>query len=358
MNLMCDHPKRSSSVPSRITPHVFLALLLASLIGAPAGAAGLESTDPHFTGDRPPGEGPTPVTISLYLNDIDSIDDIGQRFNVDLFLRATWTDARLALPEVERTGGVRTMDLEDIWTPRGVIVNDRGLDQQLPRVANVDDLGTAHYQQRLTGELAVDLHFKDFPFDVQQLPIAIVSYQYTSEEVVFSPDSRILGDPASFSTEGWKLSFLKPEFSAFHLPASGIDLPLLTFVVTAQRIGEYYLLTMFLPMSLIVLMAWSVFWLRPDIVPPRISISTAAIFSLIAFGFSIRLSLPKVSYLTRADLFVVGCTMLVFAALGVAILSSRWATSEQMDRAHRLNVASRWIYLAIFVVMTGLSISS
>jgi hypothetical protein len=105
---------------------------------------------------------------------------------------------------------------------------------------------------------------------------------------------------------------------------------------------------MFLPVSLIIFMSWTAFWLQPDLVPSRIGISTASIFSLIAFGFSIRLSLPHISYLTRADMFVTGCMLLVFLALGAAVIGSRWASGDNMKKAVRFNAIMRWLYVALF----------
>ena len=104
-------------------------------------------------------------------------------------------------------------------------------------------------------------------------------------------------------------------------------------------------------MSLIVFMSWTAFWIQPNVVPPRIAISTASIFSLIAFGFSIRLSLPRVSYVTRADVFVIGCTLLVFLALGAAVIGSRWASADKLEQAVRLNATTRWVYVALFLVV-------
>jgi hypothetical protein len=112
---------------------------------------------------------------------------------------------------------------------------------------------------------------------------------------------------------------------------------------------------MFLPMSLIVFMSWTAFWIQPNVVPPRIAISTASIFSLIAFGFSIRLSLPRVSYVTRADIFVIGCTLLVFLALGAAVIGSRWASADKLEQAIRLNAVIRWVYVALFVAVAAVS---
>ena len=93
------------------------------------------------------------------------------------------------------------------------------------------------------------------------------------------------------------------------------------------------------------------FWLQPNIVPPRIAIATASIFSLIALGVSIRLGLPKVSYLTKADIFVIGCTLMVFIALGIAVIGSRWAASDRMEQALKANAITRWVYVLVFILV-------
>jgi len=60
---------------------------------------------------------------------------------------------------------------------------------------------------------------------------------------------------------------------------------------------------MLLPLALIVLMAWSVFWIDPALLPTQIGVSTASVFSLIAFRFGTRDLLPPVHYMTRGDFF-------------------------------------------------------
>ena len=329
-------------------------LFAASLSITSLSAQGLDTTKAQLVAERPNvGGTSTEVTVGLFLIDIDEIDDVRQRFNVDMFINIAWQDPRLALPEEEQAGQIRTLPMNEIWTPRGLIVNDRGLSAQLPLVTEVDAQGNVVYRQRLSGELAVDLDLKDFPFDTQQLPIDIVSYQYSPDEVRFSPNARVAADVEAFSVEGWSFRLLDTNFGEFSVPAAGVVRPRLTFIVEAQRNAQYFLLTMFLPMSLIVFMSWTAFWIQPNVVPPRIAISTASIFSLIAFGFSIRLSLPRVSYVTRADLFVIGCTLLVFMALGAAVIGSRWASADKLDKAIRLNATVRWVYAAMFFIVAA-----
>jgi hypothetical protein len=44
--------------------------------------------------------------------------------------------------------------------------------------------------------------------------------------------------------------------------------------------------------------------------------------------------------------------LLVFIALGVAVLGSRWANSDRMEQALKANAIARWVYLFLFVVVT------
>jgi len=329
-------------------------LLAAMLFSASLLAQEIDAANARLIAERPNVNGEsTIVSVGVFIIDIDEIDDVRQRFNADLFMNVAWQDPRLALPERERSGQVRTVSMTEIWTPRGLIVNDRGLNPTLPLVANVDAFGNVEYRQRLSGELGVDLDLREFPFDTQTLPIQIISYQYSPDEIQFSPDTRFAGRVDEFSVEGWRFRLLETDFGEFSVPELGLSRPQVTFAVEATRSAQYYLMTMFLPMSLIVFMSWTAFWIQPNVVPPRIAISTASIFSLIAFGFSIRLSLPAVSYLTRADLFVIGCTLLVFIALGAAVIGSRWASAEKLDKAMRLNAAARWIFAGLFAVVAA-----
>ena len=170
-------------------------LLIITQFSTALGAQGLESTDPSLVGERPNPSGmATLVTFGIYLLDIDEIDDVNQRFSVDMFMIVTWHDPRLALPDDERIGQNRTLPMNEIWTPRGLIVNDRGLSAQLPRIVDIDDLGNVAYRQRLSGELAVAMQLKNFPFDKQRLPIDFISYLYSPDAVRFSINTDISGD--------------------------------------------------------------------------------------------------------------------------------------------------------------------
>jgi hypothetical protein len=104
------------------------------------------------------------------------------------------------------------------------------------------------------------------------------------------------------------------------------------------------------PLSLIVLMAWSVFWMDPHAYVPQITVGTSSIFTLIAFQLSIAETLPHLSYLTNADKLVLAATLLVFFALGQAVLTSRLAQRNELELARRLDTVGRWLYPLLYLL--------
>jgi hypothetical protein len=102
-------------------------------------------------------------------------------------------------------------------------------------------------------------------------------------------------------------------------------------------------------MTLILFLAWMAHWLPVDVVPARMGTASATVFSLIAFGVSFRLTLPKIAYLTTADHFVLYSTSLVLISLAVIVVTIRWASTERKEAAERL---ARWARVA-FPVLYG-----
>jgi hypothetical protein len=338
------------------------ALSLVAILGVftsmNAGAAP-DDRGSRLVGERPgTGGPPVEVTVRFGLLDIDAIDDKAQRFNIDAYFEILWTDPRLALdPGDASVSGARSFALNQIWTPGLTIVNDRGLSLMLPEIASVDDGGNVEIRQRLSGPLAVDLDLHDFPFDTQQLDINIVSYRYAPSELAFSHDTKFVGNPGSFSADNWRFILEEPAFSRFQLSQDGEGRSMLTYSITAERNAKFHVLTLAVPMMLILFMAWAAHWLRPDIIPARISMSTATVFSLIALGVSVRLSLPQIDYLTRADLFVMHSTLLVMVSLGVTVVATRWVNQDRQDAAVRLTRITRWVFPVVFALIALFAIS-
>jgi hypothetical protein len=98
-------------------------------------------------------------------------------------------------------------------------------------------------------------------------------------------------------------------------------------------------------------MAGSVFWIDPAELGPQVGVSTASVFTLIAFLFSLGDLLPRVSYLTRADQFVLGSTLLVFLAFGEAIMTAKIAQGGNPSLSRKIDHWARAICPGLFAVV-------
>ena len=306
-------------------------LFLGALANAQPGAV-----NDDLSGTRPNAGGePDQVTVRLGLLDISEISDREQVFTADIFVEIGWQDPRLAV-DGDKSERLRTVPLDEIWHPRLTVINNRGLDLLLPEVATIDHLGSVLARQRLAGPLAVDLELHDFPFDTQRLRIEVVSYQYSAAEIVFSENSELVARLDNLSGNGWTYSALEPERFVYRLKDDGRGGSGVVFAVMAEREAAYYIFTLALPMTLILFLAWMTHWLPVDIIPPRLGMASATVFSLIAFGVSFRLTLPKIAYLTDADRFVLYSTLLVLVSLAISVANIRLVSAEKQDAAERM----------------------
>ncbi|KAI0234381.1 Gamma-aminobutyric acid receptor subunit gamma-2 [Lamellibrachia satsuma] len=81
-----------------------------------------------------------------------------------------------------------------------------------------------------------------------------------------------------------------------------------------REIG-YYLLQIYLPCYLIVIISWVSFWINREAVPARVTLGITTILTTCTIAITGRQGLPKVSYSTALDVFLLVCFCFVFAAL-------------------------------------------
>jgi gamma-aminobutyric acid receptor subunit beta len=305
----------------------------------------------EFRLGRPlPEAGPTEVTRALAVVDVLSIDDVNETFTLDFVLRAVWHDPRLAW-EPEEGKEVALFDLDEVWYPPLMILNEQDLDRLLAEQVEVQPDGSVQYQQRFRGVLSSALHLREFPFDTQRLSIRLLVTRHSPEEITLRNDASwtLLLETAAVS--GWKLQMAPAEIEVTELPTADASFPGASFTIVAEREVGYFLWTMAVPLALILFMAWMVFWIDPNFLPSQVGVATASVFSLIAYRTALRLSLPKVSYMTRADIFVLGATALVFGALWAAIATGRLAKDGKGEAAQAIDRWARWIYVGLLLAL-------
>ena len=300
------------------------------------------------------GNSPTQVSVGIWIVDISNIDSAQQSFTADIAVVLRWKDARLA-----HTGtGAVHYALDQIWTPRVGIANETSsVVRKLPESAEVEPDGTVIYRQLYVGSFSQPLRLQSFPFDRQIFHIQFVAIRYQPDEVAFVPDENWIRDGVrqaagaspSLTLADWTVEKWDAKASVYALTPR-MQYSGYVFEFTARRNVEYYILKVILPLVLIVMMSWSVFWTEPTNSNTQFSIAVTSMLTLIAYRFAVDNQLPRLPYMTRLDAFFLVSTLLVFLSLIEVLVTTILDNNQQLARAKKLDRYCRVIVPIVFVI--------
>jgi hypothetical protein len=307
--------------------------------------------------DRPASaNGPTQVSVGIWIVDVTNIDSAQQHFTADIAVVLQWKDARLA-----HTGtGQAHYALDQIWTPRVAIANETSsVSRKFPDSVEVESDGTVIYRQRYAGAFTQSLRLQSFPFDRQAFHIQLVAIRYRPNEVVFVPDENWIRDGLQ-QAAGISPSITLPDWTVEKWDAKariyaltpGMQYSGYAFEFTASRNVAYYMWKVILPLVLIVMMSWSVFWIDPVNASSQISVAVTSMLTLIAYRFAVDSQLPRLAYMTRLDVFFLVSTLLVFFSLIEVVATIILDNTQKKKRAQRIDSYCRVIFPTIFAVAT------
>jgi hypothetical protein len=304
---------------------------------------------PDVSGTRPTVDGEaTEVSVVLYLIDVSRIDGADQSFTADLFVLLSWHDPRL-IGVFEATQRVA---LESVWNPRLQILNQREVTTTFPEQAEVMPDGTIISRQRYFGTFSAPLDLHDFPLDNQRFSIRMVVPGYGPDEVrlASAPDGVAGGRRSeSFSIADWDLGEVDTGPEPYRLTTGGREISGYVLAFDGHRYLGFWAGKALISVSIIVAMSWIVFWIDPKYVAPRLSVTITSMLTLIAYRFVLEGALPRLSYLTRMDYFLIGATLLVLTTVIQVAVTTRAEDRDHGRRARRINSYSQWLFPTAFL---------
>ena len=322
---------------------LYLALLISLLLVTPA-----TSADAADTGRPLAAKGPTEVKIAVFVLDVDEVDNVSQSFDANVYIELRWQDSRLSHDNPNEI----TRSLNDVWNPRIQFINQQKIWPTLPEIVEVFPGGEVVYQQRVWGAFSQPLELEDFPFDQQVFTVQLASAGYGPLEVKLAPDlvSRT-GIADQFSLADWDILDWRVDIAPFAPSLEEETFAGYSLTIEAKRRYGYFILKVIIPLFLIVMMSWVVFWIDPKESGTQISVAITTMLTLIAYRFAVGNDIPKVSYLSRLDYFILGATFLVFASLIEVVVTSTYARIGQLDRARSIDRWARVLFPFLFVLI-------
>lgn len=192
---------------------------------------------------------------------------------------------------------------------------------------------------------AADFDFSRFPFDNQILQFELWS-EYPSTLVQLIPDPIAMplyketlysDDSSSIQVPGWKIK----EVDYYNYDYVDNDaLPYQGFYVDIyiERQSSYYLFKIILPIIFILAISWSVFWVRGSQLEAKVNVTIVCLLSLIAYNFIIDDELPKLSYLTFLDCFI----LISYFYTGIATILCVYSFVRKLKSGRDLSIVDRY----------------
>lgn len=290
---------------------------------------------PNYNNDEP-----LTVEIQVYILSIDSMSDLSKDFAMSIFLRQRWKDKRLKYDRIPGVPALQlnTKSINGVWVPDLFILNEKRATIHNVVVPNkllhIQPDGSILYSIRISGTFSCDVDLLKYPLDSQICPLIIESYGYTSETLVLQWYEEAVEKKEDIILSQFSLDCIKT-FKCDKQYA-GMNFSCVQMNIKLDRLYDYYLLQIYVPSILVVILSWVSFWISVDATPARISLGLLTVLAMTTQSSG----LPKVSYFKAIDVWMVSCLCFVFAALIEFAYVNVLSRVEQRRQSHVVDITN------------------
>uniref|UniRef100_A0A3Q0SX34 Glycine receptor, beta a n=1 Tax=Amphilophus citrinellus TaxID=61819 RepID=A0A3Q0SX34_AMPCI len=167
----------------------------------------------------------------------------------------------------------------------------------------------------LSVTLSCPLDLTLFPMDTQLCKMQLESFGYTTSDLVFMWQS----DPVQMDEIALPQFDIKQEDIKYgnctkYYQGTGYY-TCVEVIFTLRRQVGFYMMGVYAPTLLIVVLSWLSFWINPDASAARVPLGILSVLSLSSESMSLASELPKVSYVKAIDIWLIACLLFGFSSL-------------------------------------------
>ena len=334
----------TKEMPSLKTCFALLVSLAAVSIASAAAPSGFDPKtggklpDPCTT--RPSGPAKQ-VGIGMHVLRLNNMNIPNNQFSLDLWIWFRWADDNIKPYE--------TFEL----------INGKIDSCQIERVDKFD--GVNYACLRVSATMSCFWDVSRFPLSRQKLTVEIEDKDMESHELVYVPDRDSCGVDSTFRAGGWQREgFMADAFTHVyttnygdprHKGEANTRFSRATFTLQLARSGLLHSLKTFAGVFLATLVAFTVFFVKPDY---RLGLIVAAVFALVSSHVASAMYLPDASVLTLADkLHLVAGVLVVIVMIEAALALHLMHKGREAD-FKRLDKLTFWTAAPLFFVVSVL----
>ena len=312
------------------------------------------ATSDSFLLGPPKDGGPIVVRASFEVDEISAINDEKETFEFTGVLTLRWRDKRQSfdpaaagVDEKVYQGAYQVNEVSPGWFPQVLLVNSDGSYGSHGVVLRVQPDGSQTLSEKISAVAKTDLNLRRFPFDKQSLNAVFEVLGFDDSEVVLQVD---LGISSSVSSEisipQWTITGMG--VSTWDRPASyaggrGVASAFVTSI-EVQRESFYVSRLVTLPLIVIVLLSFSVFWMDRASLGDRISVSFIGILTVVAYQVVMSEILPRIAYVTWMNGFLNVSFLMMVGTVIINLVVGALDQQRRSELAHRVDRLCRWIF--------------
>uniref|UniRef100_T1IRU1 Neurotransmitter-gated ion-channel transmembrane domain-containing protein n=1 Tax=Strigamia maritima TaxID=126957 RepID=T1IRU1_STRMM len=159
------------------------------------------------------------------------------------------------------------------------------------------------------------MNLQYFPMDRQLCTIEIESFGYTMKDIryVWHKGQHSVGISPEVQLPQFRVLGHRQKSKEINLSTGNYSR--LACEIQFVRSMGYYLIQIYIPSSLIVIISWVSFWLNRNASPARVALGVTTVLTMTTLMSSTNAALPKISYVKSIDVYLGTCFVMVFAAL-------------------------------------------
>lgn len=328
------------------------------LLSGPGEVRAIEAGMPN------PPSSPTVVTVGVFLADILDLDEVDETFQIELVTVAQWDDPRLAFdPAVEGTetklfqGQFQFNEVFAGWWPQFVIVNEIGAGDISAIQIELRPDGRVRFLEARNVTLETPMKLQPFPFDRQKLEARMVAFGNNSQEVLLQVNEQMLGATEEHAMNNGRVNIAQWRLLSLDMVAGlsnqryyGEAKPVseLIFTITMQREWASVFWKVILPLIILVLLMWAIFWMEVDNLSDRLNVAFIGILTIVAYQFLIEGSMPRISYFTFTDTVLLYSFVVMCLSVLESLVLTSMCKAGHKAAAQRVDYVARWAFPLIY----------
>jgi hypothetical protein len=288
---------------------------------------------------------PDTVTVGIYVTSVHDIDFRQKEYSINMWLWLKYTKAEFDF-------------MKNLEVPMA-----KKFEKSYATVDTLED-GRIYVLMKLECLMKGTWNIRDFPFDRQKLRFGIENSMYDSKALVFVADTfgehygkyflmewekdsfHIATDVKKYETAFGDASLTKPhsEYSTYKV------------VVSVHRHSWELFFKLFIGMYISFLISCVCFYIHPDNMDSRLTLSVGSIFAVIGNKYIIDSALPESNSFSLVDMLHGITLFYVFLVILCSVHTLRLIKADKQARAERFNTIAGNTSLAVYVILNALLI--